>query len=76
MLLTLFKDVLATSDSTRGDFNLLDRGVQVALMYGDRDYSGSCRLLLSIPHPWISISGKRDSLAINSTSIQNSAAAG
>lgn len=48
------QDVLATGDITRGDFleaiaNLLDRRVQVALMYGNRDYSGSCKLPLPIP---------------------------
>jgi hypothetical protein len=52
--------VMAEGDITRGGFleilgDLLDHGVQVALMYGDRDYIGN----------WIS--GERSSLAINST---------
>jgi hypothetical protein len=41
--------VMAEGDITRGGFidmlgNLLDRGVQVVLMYGDRDYIGNCKI--------------------------------
>jgi len=41
--------VMAEGDITRGGFldmlgNLLDREVQVVLMYGDRDYIGNCEI--------------------------------
>ncbi|KAF8864587.1 hypothetical protein BDZ45DRAFT_684976 [Acephala macrosclerotiorum] len=60
---------MATGDIVRGGFletlgSLLDRGVQVTLVYGDRDYV--CN--------WIS--GERTSLAINSTSSAESRQAG
>lgn len=40
--------VMGTGDIARGGFledlgDLLDRGVQVVLMYGDRDYIGNCK---------------------------------
>jgi carboxypeptidase D len=56
----VYNSVMATGDIVRGGFleslgKLLDRGVQVTMIYGDRDYI--CN--------WLS--GQRTSLAINST---------
>ncbi|KAE9380409.1 putative carboxypeptidase S1 [Stipitochalara longipes BDJ] len=56
----IYNNVMSTGDIVRGGFleslgKLLDRGVQVTMMYGDRDYI--CN--------WLS--GERTSLAINST---------
>lgn len=69
---------MATGDIVRGGFletlgSLLDRGVQVTLMYGDRDYICNCefllvRLLCIRAKSHAGISGERTSLAINSTS--------
>ncbi|KUJ23315.1 alpha/beta-hydrolase [Mollisia scopiformis] len=58
--MVVYNAVMASGDIVRGRFpetlgDLLDRGVQVTLMYGDRDYI--CN--------WIS--GERTSLALNST---------
>jgi carboxypeptidase C (cathepsin A) len=58
--MVVYNNVMATGDIVRGGFleplgKLLDRGVQIAMMYGDRDYL--CN--------WLS--GEQTSLAINST---------
>ncbi|TVY94449.1 Carboxypeptidase S1-like protein A [Lachnellula willkommii] len=65
----VYNSVMAEGDITRGGFldmlgNLLDRGIQVALMYGDRDYIGN----------WIA--GERGSLAITSEISKGFTAAG
>jgi hypothetical protein len=44
---------MAEGDITRGGFpeilgSLLDRGVQVVLEYGDRDYIGNCKCSLTL----------------------------
>jgi Serine carboxypeptidase len=67
--LVVHKNVMATGDIARGGFlealgKLLDRGVQVTMMYGDRDYT--CN--------WLG--GERTSLAINSTISQGFREAG
>ena len=58
--MAIYNNVVATGGIVRGGFletlgSLLDNGVQVALVYGDRDYS--CN--------WLS--GEQTSLAIKST---------
>jgi carboxypeptidase D len=77
---------MAEGDITRGGFletlgNLLDRGVQVVLEYGDRDYIGNCKYpLLVQPKLALSIqpgiAGEMGSLAINSTLSSGFVAAG
>ncbi len=67
--MVVYNNVMSTGDIVRGGFleslgKLLDRGAQVALMYGDRDYI--CN--------WLS--GERTSLAIDSTLSQGFKEAG
>jgi hypothetical protein len=68
---------MASGDIVRGGFletlgSLLDRGVQITLMYGDRDYICNCKLfephnVIRFSSRYTGISGERTSLAINST---------